>query len=279
MAQVLLATCSFFPDGEPGVDSLDAALRERGVDAAWAVWDDPAVDWAAADLVFVRSTWDYEFRLPEFLAWADAVGPGLVNSAAALRWNTDKAYLLDLAATGLPIVPTVSVEGGEQLRAAIGDLGTAVVKPRVGASGRGVRVVTAGQEPGDDAGPWVVQPLVESVRTTGEVSVFVFGDAAVSRFDKRPAAGEIRVHEWYGGSTVVGSLDPANAELAEAAVVAAGEVLGDVPAYARVDLMWWEDGWVLGELELTEPGLYLDVLPENAAPFADLVARLLHAHS
>ncbi len=42
--------------------------------------------------------------------------------------------------------------------------------------------------------------------------------------------------------------------------------------------MWWEDGWVLGELELTEPGLYLDVQPENAAPCADLVARLLHAH-
>ncbi len=59
------------------------------------MWDDPAVDWAAADLVLVRSTWDYEFRLPEFLAWADAVGPGLVNSAAALRWNTDKAYLVE----------------------------------------------------------------------------------------------------------------------------------------------------------------------------------------
>ena len=124
-----------------------------------------------------------------------------------------------------------------------------------------------------------MQPLVESVRTTGEVSVFVFGDVAVSRFDKRPAAGEIRVHEEYGGTTVVGSLDPATAELAEAAVVAAGEVLGDVPAYARVDLMWWEDGWVLGELELTEPGLYLDVQPDNAAPCADLVARLLHART
>ena len=29
----------------------------------------------------------------------------------------------------------------------------------------------------------------------------------------------------------------------------------------------------VGELELIEPGLYLDVLPANAEPFADLVVR------
>ena len=29
----------------------------------------------------------------------------------------------------------------------------------------------------------------------------------------------------------------------------------------------------VSELELIEPGLYLDVLPGNAEPFADLVAR------
>ncbi len=31
----------------------------------------------------------------------------------------------------------------------------------------------------------------------------------------------------------------------------------------------------LSELEVTEPGLYLDVLPANAEPFADLVAARL----
>ncbi len=32
---------------------------------------------------------------------------------------------------------------------------------------------------------------------------------------------------------------------------------------------------VVGELEVTEPGLYLDVLPANAAAFAELVLTLL----
>ena len=56
-------------------------------------------------------------------------------------------------------------------------------------------------------------------------------------------------------------------------VIACGSVLGDPPAYARVDLMRGGDDWWVSEVELTEPGLYLDVIPENAGPFADLVAR------
>ena len=45
--------------------------------------------------------------------------------------------------------------------------------------------------------------------------------------------------------------------------------------YLRVDLLQWEGDWVVSELELIEPGLYLDVSAANAAPFADLLqARL-----
>ena len=148
MPSVLLATCSYFPDGEPGAEHLDRALRERGVDPAWASWDDPGVDWATADLVVIRSTWDYEYRPAEFLAWVDSVGPRLLTGADTIRWNLDKAYLVELAAAGLPVVSTTSVETIEELRAAVADLGAAVVKPRIGAGGRGVRVVTADQERG-----------------------------------------------------------------------------------------------------------------------------------
>ncbi len=44
MPDVLLATCVWFPDGEPAHEALDEALRERGVTSAWACWDDPEVD-------------------------------------------------------------------------------------------------------------------------------------------------------------------------------------------------------------------------------------------
>ena len=118
-------------------------------------------------------------------------------------------------------------------------------------------------------------PLVESVRTVGESSVYVFGGRAVSQVDKRAAGEEVRVHEVYGGSSVPVSLDPERAALAEAAVAVVGERQGRAPAYARVDVMRWEDRWVVSELELIEPGLYLDIHPRNAEPFADLVHDLL----
>ena len=40
-------------------------------------------------------------------------------------------------------------------------------------------------------------------------------------------------------------------------------------------MMRWEDAWAVSELELIEPGLYLDVDPANAGRFADLVESLL----
>jgi hypothetical protein len=48
--------------------------------------------------------------------------------------------------------------------------------------------------------------------------------------------------------------------------------------YLRVDLLQWDGAWAVSELELIEPGLYLDVSPANAAPFADLV-RMRAGHS
>ena len=63
--------------------------------------------------------------------------------------------------------------------------------------------------------------------------------------------------------------------MAEEAVAAVGARFGRQPAYARVDVMRWDDAWVVSELELIEPGLYLDVDPGNAEHFAELVANLL----
>jgi hypothetical protein len=285
MADVLLVTCAALPDGETGGDLLLEELASRGVDAAWVAWDDASVDWAAARLVLVRSTWDYESRREEFLAWADAVGPTLVNGAAAFAWNTDKAYLVDLGATDLPVVPTVVADEEGELAPAVATFAPAVVKPRVGAGGRGV-VVFDGEPGGPDGldesrlalGPWVVQPLVESVRTEGETSVFVLGGEAVSQVRKRPAGAEIRVHEEYGGRTDAVPLDDEAARLSVAAVRTAEDLLGGPLPYARADLMRLDDGTLaLSELEITEPGLYLDVVPANAGAFADLVAGLLDA--
>ncbi|NYJ00096.1 glutathione synthase/RimK-type ligase-like ATP-grasp enzyme [Nocardioides thalensis] len=280
MPSVLLATFNLLPDGEYGGAALVAALADRGVDARWVCWDDPSVDWAAADLVAVRSTWDYHRRLPEFLDWARAVdkSTALLNGAEVFAWNADKAYLGELTT---PVVPTGLLDDRTLvpgLRDALGRWGTVVVKPRTGAGGVGVVVAESASDPrleGLTTGPWIVQPLVASVRTSGESSVFVLDGRAVAQVDKRAAADEVRVHEQYGGSSRPVDLDPVRAEVAGAAVREAAALLDADLAYARADLMEWEGQWVVSELELIEPGLYLDIAPDNTGLFADMVAQRL----
>lgn len=273
MPDVLLATSQDWPHGEPSAEILDAAVAAAGVEAAWAVWDDASVDWTSARLVCVRSTWDYIERLGEFLAWAESVGPALVNGAAAFRWNTDKRYLMDL----LPltdVVPTILADDLASVRRAASSFGGAVVKPRVGASGRGLVVMPGGVPEGDTG--WVVQPVMDTVHTLGEQSVFVVDGVAVSQVTKVAGPDDVRVHEWFGGSSRAAPLDPAAAELAVTAYRATEQVLGSELVYARVDLLLRDDGTpVVSEVELTEPGLYLDVDPTPAAPFAQALARRL----
>ncbi|WP_372735995.1 hypothetical protein [Nocardioides sp.] len=281
MTNVLLATFNLMPEGEPGGDLLLDALSARGIEARWVCWDDPSVDWAAADLVAVRSTWDYQRRTEEFLDWArrtERVTP-VLNGAEVFAWNCDKSYLVDLAAD-VATVPTRTLDdatlvGG--LQQALAEWGEVVIKPATGAGGVGVVVAASVQDErleGLTAAPWVVQPVVESVRSTGETSVFVLDGRAVSQVDKSLASAadqEIRVHELYGGRSQVVDLGAEEAALAEAAVAAASSRWDCDLTYARVDMMLWEGSWAVSELELIEPGLYLDVDPANADRFADLV--------
>ncbi|WP_110182004.1 ATP-grasp domain-containing protein [Nocardioides solisilvae] len=281
-ADVLLATFQLLPDGEPGGALLVEALAARGVAARWAVWDDPAVDWAAAGLVAVRATWDYHRRCEEFLAWSRRVAATttLLNGPDVFAWNADKAYLVGLGEL-VATLPTALLEDAALvpgLGAAIERWGTVVVKPRTGAGGVGVVVADRTDDQrleGLTPGPWVVQPLVESVRTTGESSLHVLDGGAVSQVDKVAVGEEVRVHGSYGGRSRLVPLDAERAALAEQAVRAAADLLGADLAYARVDMMRHDGGWRVSELELIEPGLYLDVDPANAERFADLVTGRL----
>jgi glutathione synthase/RimK-type ligase-like ATP-grasp enzyme len=282
VTSVLLATFALMPEGEPDGHLVTSALAQRGIDSSWVLWDDPAVDWSAADIVAVRSTWDYQRRCREFLDWARATErvTRLLNGAEVFAWNADKAYLTELAAV-VDVVPTSLLDNATLvtgLQAAVDRWGTTVIKPRTGAGGVGVVVVESLQDErlvGLTEAPWIVQPLVESVRTTGETSVYVFGGRAVSQVDKRAGGDEIRVQEYYGGNSRAVALGSEQATLAEAAVRAAATRLdADLP-YARVDMMVWEGSWAVSELELIEPGLYLDIDPPNADHFADLVLSLV----
>ena len=294
-ARVALATCSQLPDLHKDDVPLIAALAERGVTAEPAVWDDPAVDWSAYDLVLVRSTWDYSPRHDEFVAWARAL-PKVVNSADVIEWNTDKRYLRELDAAGVPVIPTIWLDPARHLskRAvhtrmpAFGDF---VVKPVVSAGARDagryqpVSAESRGRAIAHavrllDEGRWVmIQPYVTSVDTAGETCL-IFIDGELTHAVRKNAlltgpaedSGELYAAEEMSAFEAT----PAQVEVAQRALAVAREATGSDLTYARVDLVSGDDGApMVIELELTEPSLWMKYGSGVEDKLADAVARLL----
>lgn len=268
---VLLATSRDLPELDQDDAPLLDALRAAGLETELAVWDDPDVDWASADLVVVRSTWDYTDRRDEFVEWASRVGEvtQLQNPADVIRWNTHKGYLIELEERGAPIVPTAWLGQGDAIDLA--DLLTtrgwkrAVVKPAVDAGSRGLRRIDAtdgadlaeGQAHLDRLlanGDAMVQPYLSSIETDGELSVIFLGGEFSHAVRKRPAPDDFRIQVEYGG--VYEQEDIADDVRDLAAWIL--EATGHEYLYARVDLVADDDGSPqLAELEVTEPSLYL----------------------
>jgi glutathione synthase/RimK-type ligase-like ATP-grasp enzyme len=274
----------------PDVDALFGddrrlldAFADRGVEAEPVVWSAADVDWESFDAAVLRSTWDYVDHLGEFLGvMADIAASRctLLNPVDAVRWNADKHYLDDLARIGVPIVPLVrgTPADAARLLADVDDAGwdRLVVKPAVGVGGSGVRRtdrrgladVLGALAPGAEV---MVQPFADAIQAEGELS-FAFVDGEPSHvLRKRPAPGDFRAHGIYGGTVEL--IEPDAADLVEVTAMAA-RLPFDL-LYARFDVVRVAGRLAVLELELIEPMLYLDLVPERAGRLADAaIARL-----
>ena len=110
-----------------------------------------------------------------------------------------------------------------------------------------------------------VQPFIESIQTTGEYSLFFFNGEYSHAIQKLPKAGDFRVQEEHGAD--IRSVQPPRAlrETAEALFAR----IQPLPTYGRGDWVQDADGrYLLMELELIEPSLYLRTDSGAAARFA-----------
>ena len=285
MPSVLLATCAALPRGDEDAPLLVAALAARGVDARWVAWTDRHVDWDAG-LVVLRSTWDYSADRGRFLRWVDGL-PRVANDPAVLRWNTDKVYLRDLAAAGVPTVPTHFAGPGEP--AAFPDRGGFVVKPSVGAGSRGVGRFTSARAAAarrhatelHSAGRTVlVQPYLADVDTAGETALMYFAGRFSHAVRKGPMLRPDTAHPVHGAALYIEENitprvpDPAELAVADAALAVVRARFGADPLYARVDLLPSPAGPVVVELELSEPSLFLQHGAGEQDPAAAFAAAI-----
>ncbi len=264
-------------------DFIMVTARENGEEVRYT-----APMHTSHDVVVLRTTWDYWDRLDEFREFLNgciASDESLFqNSATTALANLNKTYLQELQLGGVPIVPTLFVKrGGEAdaiTQARSNGWGAIVTKPAVGAAASGL---TRFERPADDALAALaaltrgdrlalLQPYLPRVTTEGETSLVYFDGQFSHAVTKVPATGDFRSQVDFGGAYTLVEPTEQQRHVAELALAAWEARYEDKPLYARVDLVPGNDGEpLLGELELIEPELFLDMADHAAEMFATAI--------
>lgn len=268
------------PDYEENWSHIKADYtRLLGAQASFIDWT-KARDFDSFDLVTPLLAWGYPRDCPCWFALLDRLesdGIPVSNPVSILRWNSDKAYLAELDAAGIPSVPTIlsavlDPEALDSARAAFG-VDILVIKPPISGGADGTFRLASGERiPGSVAGQrMMIQPYLPNIAEEGEYSLFYFGGKFSHAIIKRPAKGDFRVQEQYGGVEQAIEAPSGALSLAQDAFAATAAITGTgTLAYARVDLLRDGDGvFRLMELELIEPSLFLQFAPDRGTAFAE----------
>lgn len=278
-----LKNCAFLTmEDTTGYFVYDGLAVDPLAELGWSVeeipWNQQGVDWGKFDAVVIRSTWDYQHRIDDFLTaleMIDISGTQLFNPLEICRWNMDKSYLKDLQSKGVSVLPTRWLDrlDWQTCENYFVDSNQAkvVAKPLVGANADHVHVLAA-----DDPETWqaalkhyadkplMLQPFVDTILTEGEYSLFYFGGEFSHAVQKIPKSGDFRVQEEHGG-TIRSVIPDSHLVLAGKQVISQ---LGEKLLYARTDYVLWQGKPWLIELELVEPSLYFQFDSQAASRFA-----------
>jgi glutathione synthase/RimK-type ligase-like ATP-grasp enzyme len=277
---IALVTAAVSRDLDEDLPILGAALERAGTQFHFVNWHDD-VDWSAYSAVFLRSPWDYHLRRDEFLAWMRGVSrvTRVFNSYDVVEWNSEKRYLGELIADGVPVVPTRFVGSADEtlVRDVLDEVGNdIVVKPSISAGSHDTlryrdasmalgdvvahvsRIVAAGAVA-------MIQPYEPGIDERGETGMVWLNGELSHAFRK----GAILAVEPDMGNGLYAAEDIAS-RTASSEEIALGESIidflrhrfGAVPLYARVDVIPDDVGHPqLMELELVEPSFFLAYAP------------------
>jgi glutathione synthase/RimK-type ligase-like ATP-grasp enzyme len=214
------------PAGQPA-----RPLAELGLDGVlWRVSEDSFGAYAGVQWTIAR-------RYPLVNRWQCA-------RICADKWRTST----QLAAAGIRVVPTVLLTPGMTVPRFPGF--QTVIKPCVGAGGRGVRVAAAGTQP-DLAEPHVAQPLIPGPAEE-QVRALVCRPSSVLAMIRLPGEASPPDLPQVNNLEAGGVPAPTGAApIRDIAVAAATCLGGDL---LGVDLVWWQGGFAVLEVNAS-PGL------------------------
>src|SRR5664279_1898726 len=284
--RVAFVTYQKHPEITPDDALAKTALAGFDIDTVGIPWDQPNVHWPDFDAVIVRSCWDYVDCPALFRSWIEDLQRRhvlLLNQPSILLWNTDKTYLKDLRDSGVAIIPTVYAARDNKI-AIIEVLARqhwvrAVIKPTI--SGTSFHTwVTSSTTIEDDQRrldillterSMMLQEYLPEIETDGELSLIYFDGQYSHSVRKVPRTGDFRVQSDFGGQSNAVQPDPAIRIQADQILRAAARDF----VYARVDGVIRNRRFLLMELEMVEPHLFLET--DIAAPqrFACAIAKRL----
>lgn len=248
---------------------LKEILTSEGYDFEFEVWSNPNVNWGKYDKILFKSPWDYFDRYDEFLHWCDhirSLGIPVWNSIETVIWNSNKRYLQEVASKGFSIVPTVFLSKGslpDKVWASfeIFDTHKLIMKPVVSGGSKHTLKLTieSWKQWEEEVGlllkdeDFMVQPFVEEIVMVGEYSYVFFNGNFSHAILKTAKAGDFRVQHFFGGQ--ITNVQPSKQQLAYLNRLV--ETFAKDTLYARVDGVWRGEEFLLMELELIEPYLFL----------------------
>jgi glutathione synthase/RimK-type ligase-like ATP-grasp enzyme len=262
-------------------------LANYGLQLEPVFWQDDVIDWNRFVGVLPLLAWNYPQQVEVFLTRLDeieAAGVVLMNDAPTLRANMDKGYLAILSQRGAPVPATLSVDicTPETILASFDEFKTdeIIIKPRIGAGAwRQARLKRGEPVPPKEVLPpqqALIQPFLPAVTQEGELSLLYFGGIFSHALIKRPKHGDYRTQGQHG-AIETGIRAPQDALLAAQAILDKAD--GAPFTYARVDLVRGFHGeWLLMELELIEPWLYLALDGAQGQKGAALFAQAICEH-
>jgi len=259
-------------------------------------------------LIVVRSVWDYTERMKEwneFLHKLERLNIQVANPIPILRWNSNKLYLEQLQNHGLKCVPTRWIKPSDHLGSSFDldiieqfmqDLGTdsCVIKPAISANARWTFIyntngsshttITCGVKTRQytqrvvrkilQESPIMIQPFVKEVTDMGELSFLFFNGSFSHCVLKKPKPKDFRVQEDCGGSASSYQPSESHVNQAKEFVIVMKNLFPELSLlYARVDGVITDNKFMLMELELFEPSLFVEFCPDGCKNFAQAILQ------
>jgi glutathione synthase/RimK-type ligase-like ATP-grasp enzyme len=283
-----ILTTKEMPDLMPYDQEVMVRLRQENVECEVVFWEDvleqPPASLHKYQLMVFRTVWNYYKNADSFYRLLDilkASGVPTANPLDIIRWNMEKSYLKKLMDEGYDVIPTVFSNGDPQKAydtAQKQNWDKMVLKPMISGGSYHTYVLEKGEEAKYQQyiqehfvnRPFMLQEFIPGI-TEGEISTITFSNGYTYSVTKVPKAGDYRVQFNYGGQYRIHETPAEIQHIAEKIF----DRQERRTLYQRLDGVWHNGKFLIMEVELLEPDLYLNLSEEALQAFTESVLQKL----